>query len=317
MLIEILQKQSGIPVANLEWLATTASQRYKTYEIPKRSGGMRTIHHPSKALKGVQRWISRFLFRQLPVHPSAKAYTKGSGIRLNAEAHLHTSYTLRMDFKDFFPSFTQKGIEEFFAFCGRENFVELSPGDIAFVGRIVCRYGQLTIGAPSSPSLTNIMMYAFDQQVADLAERRKLVYTRYADDLFLSSREPNNLSDVPDIVLSIAKTFPYAPLIINQDKTTFLSRKYARRVTGLIITPDGKISIGRDKKRAIKSMIYSFTNGNLDPQQIASLSGHLSYIQDVDEAFFFSLKAKYGDGLIDIISKQPGDLPLSDHDIPF
>ena len=87
MLIEALHKQSGIPIANLQWLAATASLRYKTYEIPKRNGGYRTIHHPSKALKGVQRWVSKFLFRQLPIHESATAYTKGTGIRKNAEAH--------------------------------------------------------------------------------------------------------------------------------------------------------------------------------------------------------------------------------------
>lgn len=304
MLIEALQKQSGVPAANLHWLALTASHRYKTYEIPKRSGGTRTIHHPSRALKGVQRWISKFLFRQLLVHPCATAYTRGSGIRQNAEAHLHSSFTLRMDFKDFFPSFTQEGVENFLAFSSRETTVRLSQEDIEFIGRIVCRYGQLTIGAPSSPSLTNVMMYSFDQQVADLAERRKLIYTRYADDLFLSSRQSGNLNDIPEIIWSITKTFPFAPLKINDDKTVFLSKKYTRRITGLILTPDDKISIGRDKKRAIKSMVHSFKMGNLDPVQISTLSGHLSYIRDVEKSFFFSLKAKYGDALIETLSRQ-------------
>lgn len=304
MLIEALQKQSGVPAANLHWLALTASHRYKTYEIPKRSGGTRTIHHPSRALKGVQRWISKFLFRQLPVHTCATAYTRGSGIRQNAEAHLHSSFTLRMDFRDFFPSFTQEGVEKFLVFSSREYSFNISKEDIDFIGRIACRYGRLTIGAPSSPSLTNVMMYSFDQQIADIAERRKLTYTRYADDLFLSSRQPNNLNDIPEMISSITKTYPFAPLNINDNKTVFLSRKYTRRITGLILTPDNKISIGRDKKRAIKSMVHSFKMGTLDADKISTLSGHLSYISDVDKTFYINLKKKYGYALINAIIKR-------------
>lgn len=304
MLIEALQKQSGVSVANLQWLALTASHRYKTYEIPKRTGGTRTIHHPSRALKGVQRWISKFLFRQLPVHQSAMAYTKGSGILRNAEAHLHSSFTVRMDFEDFFPSFNQEGVERFLRFCNRESFVDISDADIEFIGRIVCRYGHLTIGAPSSPSLTNVMMYSFDRQIADLAERRKLIYTRYADDLFLSSFEANNLSDIPDIISSIVKTFPFAPLKINNDKTAYLSRRYARRITGLVLTPDNKISIGRDNKREIKSLVHRYKYGSLDRDKIDFLSGYVSYVRNVDEKFFISLKNKYGSELIEMLIKK-------------
>lgn len=304
MLIEALQKQTGLPVANLEWLASTASHRYKTYDIPKRSGGNRTIHHPSRPLKGVQRWISKYLFRRFPVHPSATAYSPSSGIRQNAEAHLHTSFTLRLDFKDFFPSFTQDGVERFLGYASREGFAELSPDDIRFVGRIVCRHGRLTIGAPSSPSLTNVMMYSFDRQIADLAQRRKLIYTRYADDLFLSSRNAGNLGDIPEIVSSIVKTFPYAELSINHDKTAFLSRKYARRITGLLITPEDKLSVGRDKKREIKSLIHSFKIGSLDLERLNYLSGYLSFVRDVEPTFYTSLKEKYGEALIEVLSKE-------------
>lgn len=304
MLIEALQKQSGLPAANLHWLALTASHRYKTYEIPKRSGGSRTIHHPSKSLKGVQRWISKFLFRELAIHPCATAYGRGSSIRKNAEAHLHSSFTLRMDFKDFFPSFNRRGVEEFLAFSCRDGSMNLSKEDIEFVGGIVCRYDRLTIGAPSSPSLTNVMMYSFDQQVAELALRRNLTYTRYADDIFLSSGQSNNLGDIPNLISSIVKTYPYAKLQMNEGKTTFLSRRYTRRITGLILTPDDKISIGRDKKRAIKSMIHSFKTGELEPDEISKLAGYLSFVRDVENSFFVSLKTKYGDATIDALCRQ-------------
>ena len=214
-----------------------------------------------------------------------------------------------MDFKDFFPSFDQQGVEEYLNLCNRQFLMELSREDIEFVGNIVCRYGQLTIGAPSSPSLTNAMMYSFDRQVSELTERRDLVYTRYADDLFISSNTPNNLEDIPRIIKDISSTFPFSSLNINDEKTTFLSRRYARRITGLIITPQGDISIGREKKRAIKAMVNSFKYGVLETHEIEQLAGYIAYIRDVENSFYISLQKKYGAVVIDEI-REKSETPI-------
>lgn len=295
MLRETLSKQSGVPIANLDWLAATASKRYKTYEIPKRTGGARTIHHPSRSLKGVQRWISKFLFARLPVHHAASAYAEGSSIRKNAEAHVHSSFTLRLDFTDFFPCFAQSDVEHFLQQAQSNSDLGLTEEDLIFVSRIVSRHGQLTIGAPSSPPLTNAMMFSFDSQVSEFAARRSLIYTRYADDLFFSSKQPNCLGDVSHFVTGVAETYPFAKLKLNPAKTAFLSRRYTRRVTGLVLTPDGKVSIGRHKKRMIKAQVHKFLSGELDVEAITSLCGYLAFIQDVEPDFWASLQRKYGE----------------------
>jgi len=299
MLRELLSKQSGVTIANLDWLAATASKRYKTYEIPKRSGGMRTIHHPSRSLKGVQRWISKFLFARLPVHDAACAYVRGSGIRKNAEAHVHSSFTLRLDFTDFFPCFSQLHVEKFLYQLQPGIDLNLTDDDVAFVSRIASRHGHLTIGAPSSPSLTNAMMFAFDSKVSEFAASRNLIYTRYADDLFFSSQQPNNLSDVYHFVTGIAEVYPFAKLKLNPEKTAFLSRRYVRRVTGLVLTTEGKVSIGRDRKRMIKAQVHKFLGGELEHETISSLCGYLAFIQDVEPDFWLSLQRKYGENAME------------------
>ncbi|MEW9305235.1 retron St85 family RNA-directed DNA polymerase [Labrys neptuniae] len=306
MLIEALHRQSGMPVENLRWLSLTASYRYKSYEIPKANGGLRTIHHPSRALKGIQRWISRFLFRRLPVHSAAAAYVRGVGIRENAAAHAGSNFTLRLDFKDFFPSFSRENIELFLKIRSDEFDLGLSLDDILFTSHIVSRYDKLTIGAPSSPPLTNVMMFDFDEQMAELARTKGLIYTRYADDLFLSSNRSNNLNDLPLLVSEISNAYPYAKLKLNNEKTAFLSKKYKRSVTGLILTTDGKISIGRSKKREIKSLVFDYTKREINDIELERLRGYVSYIKDVDPDFFFALTKKYGSSVIrDLTHKQP------------
>ncbi|PYB77679.1 retron St85 family RNA-directed DNA polymerase [Rhizobium wuzhouense] len=305
MLKETLSKQSGVTIENLEWLAETASKRYKTYEIPKRNGGLRTIHHPSRGLKGIQRWVSKFLLRRLPVHVAAQAYVRGASIRKNAGLHANSKFTLRIDFADFFPSFSKEHVEVFLAAVERERQIGLVQQDISFVSRIVSRHGRLTIGAPSSPMLTNAMMHLFDSQISEFAERQKLIYSRYADDLFFSSNGPDNLSDVVATVRQIADSYPYANLRLNPDKTVFLSRRYSRRVTGLVLTTDGKVSIGRERKRAVKAQVYKFIQGELDNFEVPTLRGYLAFIQDVEPEFWESLNRKYGaDTMLTVRGKQ-------------
>src|SRR5262245_32324172 len=132
MLIEALHRQSGVPIENLEWISLTASHRYKSYEIPKANGGSRTIHHPSRALKGIQRWINRYLFRRFPIHSAATAYVRGGSIRQNAIAHVDSDFSLRMDFKDFFPSFSQKHVASFLSSTNEKFNLDLNESDILF-----------------------------------------------------------------------------------------------------------------------------------------------------------------------------------------
>ena len=233
MLLETLSKHSKVSDASLNWLALTASQRYKTYEIPKRNGGVRQINHPSRMLKVVQRWIVRFLARRLEVHPSATAYSRGSSIRKNAEYHKNSNFTLRVDFKDFFPSFEASGIAAYLAAVSRERELDLSQQDVEFIARICSRHGRLTIGAPSSPILTNLLMYQFDHAMSTYCSNSKQIYTRYADDIFISTNIPGTLSDALEYLSESAIAFPFANLKINHEKTAFLSKKYHRSITGM------------------------------------------------------------------------------------
>ena len=226
MLIEALEKQSGLERSRLNWLAATASKRYKVYTINKKSGGKRLIEHPSRELKVVQRWINRYLFRIFPVHENATAYKKNTNILQNATKHLNTFFTLWVDFKDFFPSFTESAIYKFIDDYNTTHKLGLSLPDLVFVCAVATRYGALTVGSPSSPIITNLMMFDFDVELTELANSNALIYTRYADDVFISSREPNILQEIYEKVVNISRNYDHVSLKLNGKKTTFLSRRY-------------------------------------------------------------------------------------------
>lgn len=310
MLIELLSKTSSISEAKLLSLASTASRRYKVYTIPKRTGGERLIEHPSKELKAIQRWIIQAMVARFPVHEAATAYRKGTGIRENAERHRQTKFTNRYDFASFFPSFSQARVNHYIFEQSRSLGIPLTPRDLDFVGNIVCRNGRLTIGAPSSPAITNAMMFEFDRRMHDACQGKGLVFTRYADDIFVSSFEPRQLSGIEKEILQAKRGIPHLSLRLNHKKTTFLSKKYRRTITGVVITPEHELSIGRERKREVKSLVHQWVSGDLDAEKFYYLKGLFAFAIDIEPQFEARLAAKYGADKIEL-------LRTSDHDFPI
>lgn len=312
MLLEALARIANMSEARLQFIAESASRRYKSFDVPKRSGGVRTIHHPSRELKAIQRWLSRSLFSRFPVHKGATAYSHGSSIRANAARHQFTNFTNRYDFSDFFPSFRRENVELFLNTENAKYGIALSDSDIEFVGKIVSRDGRLTIGAPSSPIVTNVMMYNFDDALSTACLKRDLIYTRYADDIFVSSYEPDLMSEMGNIIEYFAGQFYNLQLNLNRSKSVFLSRKFRRNITGVTVTSDRRLSIGRERKREIRALIHQWINGQLDTDREAALRGMIAFAFDVEPSYEVSLRQKYGSSaIISLLRRGEPTMPLA------
>jgi RNA-directed DNA polymerase len=147
--------------------------------------------------------------------------------------------------------------------------------------------------APTSPVLTNAMMYSFDKIIADYCADNDMTYTRYADDLFVSTDAANALGEVYSLIRQAAQEFQFGDLNVNRRKTAFLSKKYRRKITGLVLTPTGNVSIGRARKREIKALVHQLLQGLIVGEQVEYLKGLLSFVSDVEPTFLNSLTRKY------------------------
>jgi retron-type reverse transcriptase len=305
MLIKQIARTTRLEEEELRRLADNASRNYKIYEIPKRTGGTRVIAHPSRELKAIQRWITRIVISRLPVHDTATAYKKGSGIRENAERHRTTRFTNRYDFKNFFPSFRIEQVEAFLRFEAVKVGIILETDDIEFLGSILCRFGRLTIGAPSSPAITNAMMFSFDQKMFEHCTAKGLIYTRYADDIFVSAHEPDKLVNIETRIAEAKRNISHLKLRLNRQKTAHLSKKFKRSITGVIITPDHRLSIGRERKREIKALVHRWINGKLKGHEVHYMRGLVAFARDIEPSFEKSLQVKYGVAPINEILRNP------------
>jgi RNA-directed DNA polymerase len=296
MIIEKMAADLGLQVPFIDAIARGASHAYKTYSIPKRGGGARTIEHPSKQLKALQRWFLQYVIPGLPVHSAATAYQKNHSILDNAAVHAGSKYLLRMDFQSFFPSITEVDVRAYIE--DRSSlFSAWSSFDINVFCMIVLRRSRLTIGAPTSPALSNIICFDMDSAFSDLCARHGVTYTRYADDLFFSTTQPNVLRPLQlEVERIISELKLPARLVINAAKTRHSSKRRARRVTGIVLGSDQKAYIGRPLKRKIRALIFKMDS--LDSRSRASLAGLVAYAVGFDADFMNSLIMKYGHAII-------------------
>jgi len=273
-------------------LARSASHRYKNFTIPKRTGGVRQIHHPAKPLKAVQRWLLREKIDGWAVHDAATAYRKGSGIADNARVHVKSKFLLRIDMTDFFPSILRSDVITYL-----KSKQAWTDADCVFFADIVCRNGALTIGAPTSPSLSNALCRDLDVELFQLADGVGAKYTRYADDLFFSCSTKDVLGPLETRACLIIGGHPCpGSLKVNVAKTRHTSKKGRRVVTGLVLGSDGNLSVGREMKRRIRSKIHKLST--LSPGERLVLAGELAFAKDVEPHFIDRLVMKYGPKLV-------------------
>jgi len=287
-----------IPKTKLDYLIRSAPYRYKVYQIPKRSGtGFRTIAQPAKEVKRIQYWIIKNIFPLLPVHQTASAYIKGKNIFKNADAHSDKPYLLKLDFKDFFPSI--KG-DDFLKYSQTNNALSLSETDLHRLVRILFWLPernndfQLSIGAPSSPFVSNAIMFDFDAHMFSYCYENNVSYTRYADDLAFSMHEMKMRGRVLKKVKNVLASQSFPILKLNDRKTVFGSKAHRRLVTGLILTNDGNVSLGRDRKRRIRAQIHHMLQGKLSDEEKNNLRGMLAFARDVEPEFVERMENKYG-----------------------
>ena len=294
MILERLSAETGVGVEKIRVIMRSASHRYKTYTIPKRTGGRREISQPTPAVKFIQKWLCRNVFSRFPIHDAAQAYKEGANIGANARIHVKQNYLLKVDFENFFPSIKGDDVRSLVN-GGRETFEPaLTDEDVEVIVKAVCKDGALTIGAPSSPLISNVLMYDFDRELSEECQRRLVRYSRYADDIVLSTNEPGQLAELLRFVASLLKK-PGRPLLtINPNKTVFTSRKRLRRITGLVLTSDREVSIGRRAKRKLRSMIFGYSLGQLSVADAVYLRGYLAFVRSIEPDVIPRLELKYG-----------------------
>lgn len=293
-LIKILCDNTGLSPSDIIQNINSAPISYKIYTIPKKNGGYRIIAQPTPIIKKIQRIIIAVFLSQF--HPSSicTAYINKKSIIDNASAHKDNSWILKTDFKSFFPSIRPNDL---FIFLEKNN-VNLNEFDKKIISSFLFRKNknqlELSIGAPSSPFISNLIMHEFDELMKNYCEEKSIAFTRYADDLTFST---NNFIDLKNLLAFLNENLNLLQspkLTLNDKKTKIIGNGRSKRITGIIITHEGNLSIGRYSRKKIRAMLFNYKNNTIKNEDIPYLHGIVSHMRNIEPSYFKKLLNIYG-----------------------
>ncbi len=137
---------------------------------------------------------------------------------------------------------------------------------------------MLVIGSPSSPSIANAIMFDFDEDICKIIKNTGMHYSRYADDIIVSS---NSFIKV-EIVDQINECIEKHGFKANNLKTSFMNKSSRREVTGIVLdNSKSRLSVGNSNIKSIERKIYNYlVKGEGEKTYII---GYLSFIKSIND----------------------------------
>lgn len=234
-------------------------KKYRNFKIQKRNGNLRIISTPNERLKEIQQ-ILQIIFQYLYLgKPSVHGFVQNKSIITNARLHVNKKILVNLDLSDFFSSVSFGRIKGIFLNHPFNFNEEVSSA----LTRICCHDGSLPQGAPTSPILSNFVCRQLDNEFMKLSKSSKVLYSRYADDITISTNLkclPKSVGTIENekIELSneIKKIIQKNGFKINDEKLRFAVKSNRQEVTGLIV--NNFVNIKRDYLRHVKSMLNAW-----------------------------------------------------------
>lgn len=287
---------------------------YNSFFIPKKSGGLRRIDAPADELKDalsiLKSMFERFMCGNT-YHTSAYAYIPNRSA-CDVSRKMRDSrcrWFLKTDFSDFFGSinidFAMRQLSKIYPFCAYvEFFGERGYSALYNCLKLCFLEKKLPQGTPISPLLTNILMIPLDYKISNLLlsgkkittfdneredDNYRLIYARYADDIYIGSHRGFDPAPVIAVLKSIIEQ-EEAPFVIKPEKTRYCSSAGRNWILGVMLNQNNEITVGHNRKRQVKAMISNFAmdyknQKSWDPTDIQQVLGNISYISSIEKEY--------------------------------
>jgi len=272
---------------------------YNSFKIPKRSGGLQPIDAPKEELMGALRQL-RFIFEIkffALYHTSAFAYIRGRCTidAIKKHQQMESRWFAKLDFSNFFGTTTQEFVLSQLAMIFPfSEVMKHEEGKTQLTQAISLCFldGKLPQGTPISPMLTNLMMIPIDHKISNTLRnfnKQQYVYTRYADDMTVSSKYDFEKNDITDFVMQVLREYS-SPHKLNPEKTRYGSSAGSNWNLGVMLNKDNQITVGHRRLKQYKAMIHNFCRDHLNGVQweksdVQELNGLTSYYKMVEKAY--------------------------------
>ena len=239
-----LERDLGIGAKTLYAVSNNLGKHYHKVILRKKSGGYRNLSVPDEVLKSIQKQIAEVLLIHMPVSRYAKAYRFGSSTLHNAKHHVGKQVVLKLDILHFFDSIRYSTVKD------KVFPEEIYAEPLRILLTMLCYHKDaLPQGAPSSPAITNIILYEFDELVGQWCREGGISYTRYCDDMTFSGD-----FDPAEVIRFVRLELKKLDFLVNEQKTKVQRPGQQQTVTGIVVNE--KLSIPSDYRRKLRQELY-------------------------------------------------------------
>ncbi|MGH2341071.1 reverse transcriptase domain-containing protein [Segnochrobactraceae bacterium EtOH-i3] len=234
--------------------------KYFSFDIKKKGGGVRTINSPIPKLKELQRRLTKLLnncLKEIDVlngvgekNKLSHGFVRKYSICSNASKHTNKKWVFNIDLEDFFKNINFGRVRGYFI---KNKYFCLNETVATIIAQISCHKNELPQGAPTSPVISNLIGSILDIRIASLARNYRCTYSRYADDITLSTNKkefptaigfpspPNNHTKW-SAGSELEKIIHHSRFKINNKKTRMLYCRSQQSVTGIVVNEKVNIS---------------------------------------------------------------------------
>lgn len=270
----------------ITWVISHPKDHWTLNKIRDSKGKERMCWVPSGILKKIQKRLLNIFYQIYKPSSAAHGFVPHKSIVTNATPHIKCDQLLKIDIKNFFPSITTRQVFAFFKYKLKCNKV------VARTLTILTTYkGHLPQGSVTSPYLSNCILDRLDYRLGMLAQKLQCQYTRYADDIAISTKDNDNLGSLYKLKQLIVKILGEEGFQENTKKTEFKRHNQRKTVTGIVVNE--KLNPKRWYYLRTRAAAHQYSTQ--DKKEQRSTRGKILYVGNIN--------SRKGELLIQMIEK--------------
>lgn len=256
---------------------------YQTKTIAKEGSKPRTVHKTQRPLRGMLDRVKTEILDKVTYPSHLHGSLRKRSTKTNAEVHLGAAVAVKYDIANFFPSITAKHV--FCIFYRGFHF----PKDVSSVLAMLLTTpyenspdGILPQGAPTSPHIANLVFFNNEPAILKKMESRGYCYTRYVDDITVTSRSSLAKGDKTWIIKTLRDLIVPMNMKPGERKIKIQNKSTHKIITGLKV--GGKIKIPQeyvDMVIAEITMLGGLATGDRE-KAIRSIKSKVGYVKSKD-----------------------------------
>ena len=261
-------------------------------------------NHSGKELRYLHGEILKSLLSVLPSSKSSFAYKDGLNTKACIECHEGNTFFAKYDVNKYFESITMSFVKnkicEYIVsqFSMRFNKIayynklksSIERDVLDMIRPLFYKY-KLPIGYVTSPKISDFYLYKLDEEMGGVDG---VTYTRYADDILLSSNDKNILNVASEKLVCLLKK---ENLTINEKKTRFgslinVGDSFRFLGINLVRRKNEQFELTISNRYIVETskLFCSYVESPNDKNKLEEITGRINYIKSISQKSFSKLK---------------------------